>query len=145
VRKLEVRATGSKRSGRRWDFETGFPDAGEELGVCVAEEVNGLHGVADNETTAAFALRPGGDEAAEEFVLAAAGVLKLVDEDVVDAVGDGKSGVGGQAVGTLEDVRAIGRLRCSQRRRLQQRRRELGAALRSRVKQARTICQSSSV
>jgi hypothetical protein len=85
------------------DFETGFPDAGEELGVCVAEEVNGLHGVADNETTAAFALRPGGDEAAEEFVLAAAGVLKLVDEDVVDAVGDGKSGVGGQAVGTLED------------------------------------------
>jgi len=37
-------------------------------------------------------------------VLAAAGVLELVDEDVVDAVGDGESGVRGLAVGALEDV-----------------------------------------
>ena len=37
-------------------------------------------------------------------MLAAAGVLKLVDEDVMDAVGDGEGGVGGLAVGALEDV-----------------------------------------
>ena len=36
-------------------------------------------------------------------MLAAAGVLKLVDEDVVDAVGDGDGGVGGLAVGVFKD------------------------------------------
>jgi hypothetical protein len=86
------------------DLKAGFADAGKELGVGVAEEVDGLHGVADDEATAAFAVRPGGDEAAEEFVLAAAGVLELVDEDVVDAFGENLGGVGGGAVGVGEDA-----------------------------------------
>ena len=88
------------------DFETGFTDAGEELGIGIAEEVDGLHGVADDKTTAAFALGPGGDEAAEKFVLAAAGVLKLVNEDVVDAVGDGEGGVGGKAIGSTKNSKS---------------------------------------
>ena len=104
MRKLEVRATGSKRSGSAPGISRPGFGRGEEFGIGIAEEVDGLHGVADDETTAAFALGPGGDEAAEEFVLAAAGVLKLVDEQVVDAVGDGEGGVGGLAVGALEDV-----------------------------------------
>ena len=89
------------------DFEAGFADAREELGVGVAEKVNGLHRIADDEATAAFALGPRDDEAAEEFVLAAAGVLKLVDEEVANAIGDGERGVGGLAVGSAEDARAI--------------------------------------
>jgi hypothetical protein len=87
------------------DFKACGFDAREEFGVGVAKEVDGLHGVADDEATAAFTLRPCGDEAAEELVLAAAGVLKLVDEDVVDAVGDREGGVRGLAVGALEDVK----------------------------------------
>ena len=37
-------------------------------------------------------------------MLAAAGVLKFVDEQVVDTVGDGERGVGGLAVGGFEDA-----------------------------------------
>jgi hypothetical protein len=56
-----------------------------------------------------FALGPGGDEAGEQLVLAAAGVLKLVDQQVADAVGDGQRRVGGQAVFASEH--ALGDLR----------------------------------
>ena len=44
------------------------------------------------------ALGPGGNEAGEQLVLAAAGVLELVDQQVADAVGDGHGGFGGKAV-----------------------------------------------
>jgi hypothetical protein len=79
-------------------------------------------------------------------VLAAAGVLELVHQQVADAVGDGHGGVGGQAVcafqhalGDLRDFNEVhragfGKDDCSS-----------AAAWRKRVKQARTICQSSSV
>ncbi len=121
-------------------------DARKELGVGVAEEVDGLHGVADHEAGAARALGPGGDEAGEQLVLAAAGVLKLVDEQVADAVGDGERGVGGQAVFAAEhalgDLRDLGEV---DRAGFGKDHLSSAAAWRSSVKQARTICQSSSV
>ena len=41
-------------------------------------------------------------------MLAAAGVLELVDEDVANSVGDGESSVGGLAVGAAQHaLRAI--------------------------------------
>ena len=93
------------------------------------------------------AIGPGGDEAGEQLVLAAAGVLEFVDQQVADAVGDGERGVGGQAVvalgGLLGDLRhfnevhgaGFGKDNSAVR----------PAAWRSSVKQARTMCQSSSV
>ncbi len=44
------------------------------------------------------ALGPCGDEAGEQLVLAAAGVLEFVDQQVTDAVGDGQGRIGGKAV-----------------------------------------------
>ena len=89
---------------RAGEFETDFFDAGEELGVGVAKEVDGLHGVADEEEGAASTVGPGAEDAGEELVLAAAGVLELVDEEVMDTVGDGDGGVGGKPVFAAEDA-----------------------------------------
>src|SRR5271157_6664953 len=72
------------------NFKANFLHAREKLGIGVAEEVNGLHGVADNEAGAALALGPGSDKTGEQLVLVAAGVLELVDQQMADAVGDGQ-------------------------------------------------------
>ncbi len=45
---------------------------------------------------------PGADEGGEKLVLAAAGVLKLVDQQVANAVAEGKGGFGRQAVVAFE-------------------------------------------
>ena len=94
LRKLAVRWTESKRKGR--SPGTSRPscfDARKQFGVGVAEDVDGLHGVADDEAGAALALGPGGDEAPKQFVLTAARVLEFVDQQVANAVGDGLRGV----------------------------------------------------
>jgi len=85
-------------------LESEVADAGEKFGVGVAEEVDGLHGVADGKAGAVGPVGPGSDEVGEELMLATAGVLKLVDEEVTDAVSDGEGGVRGKAVGTAEDA-----------------------------------------
>ncbi len=105
VRKLALSGTKSKSSGSSWGISRpGRFDARKKFGVGVAEKVDGLHGVADHKAGAARALGPGGDEAGEQLVLAAAGVLELIDQQMADAVGDGQRGVGGQAVVALEHV-----------------------------------------
>src|ERR1039458_6063316 len=87
------------------DFEAQFFDAREEFRVGLAEAVDGLHGIANDETGAAFAIGPCGDEAAEQFVLTAAGVLEFVDQQMADSVGDSLRGIDGKFVFALEDVK----------------------------------------
>ena len=86
------------------NLEAEFFDARKQFRIGFAKAVDGLHGVADNEAGAALAIGPRGDEAAEQFVLAAAGVLELVDQQVADSVGDGLRGVDGKLVFALENV-----------------------------------------
>ena len=89
MRKLEVRAKVEEQRIVLGEFEAGFADARKEFGIGVAEEIDRLHGIADDEASAALDLGPGGDEAADQLVLAAAGVLKLIDQQMTNAVGDG--------------------------------------------------------
>ena len=77
------------------NFHPKIAHAVKELGVCVAEKINRLHGVADGEAGAAFALGPCGDKAGKQLMLAAAGVLKLIDQQVADSVCHDERGVGG--------------------------------------------------
>ena len=86
------------------DLKAELLDTRKQLCIGVAEEVNGLHGVADDKAGAALALRPCGDEMREQLVLAAARVLKFVDEQMANAVGDGLRGVGGKPVVASEYV-----------------------------------------
>jgi hypothetical protein len=89
-------------------------DAVEELSFGVAEEVDGLHGIADDEDGAACGIGPRFDERGDEFVLTPAGVLELVDKEVMDIVADGLGGVGGEIVfaaqntaGDLSDLNEV--------------------------------------
>ena len=79
-------------------------------------------------------------------MLAAAGVLELVDQQVADTVGDSERGVAGKAVFGLEhalrDLRDLNEVHCAGFGKDDL---SCAAAWRSSVKQARTICQSSSV
>jgi hypothetical protein len=84
------------------DFEANLLYAGEEFRIRVAEKIDGLHGVADGEASAPRAVWPGGDEAGEQLMLAAAGVLEFIDEQVPYTVGNGHGGFGGKAVVGLQ-------------------------------------------
>ena len=58
------------------------------------------------------AIRPGSDQAGEQLVLTAAGVLEFIDQQVADAVGYGQRGIGGKAVFSFKhasrDLRDLG-------------------------------------
>ena len=84
------------------NIKTDTLNARKKFDVGITKEVNGLHRIANHEAGAAFGLRPRGDEATEQIVLAAAGVLKFVNEQVVDAVSNRESGVRWLAVFILE-------------------------------------------
>src|ERR1700722_4714245 len=84
------------------NFQAVLFNARKQFRVGFAEAVNGLHRVADNEAGAALAIGPGGNEAAEQLVLAATGVLEFVDQKMTDSVGDGLSCVRRKSVFTLE-------------------------------------------
>ncbi len=75
------------------NFKADLLDARKKLGIGIAEEVDGLHGIADDEAGAPLALGPGSDKVREQLMLAAAGVLKLVDQQMANAVGDGDRSV----------------------------------------------------
>ena len=81
--------------------------AREQLGIGIAEKVDGLHGVADDEKGAAGGFGPCGDQRGDELVLAAAGVLKFIDEEMANAVGDGECSVGGLPSSSWRTRRAI--------------------------------------
>ena len=81
-----------------------FFDARKQFGIGLAEAVDGLHGVADDEAGAALAIGPCADEAAEQFMLASAGVLEFVDQQMANSIGDGLRGVDGKLVFALEDT-----------------------------------------
>src|SRR5579863_3894767 len=70
------------------EFEASLLDAPEELGLGVAERVDRLDRVADHEDGAARAIGPCGDERGDELVLAAAGVLEFVHQQVMYVVGN---------------------------------------------------------
>ena len=59
--------------------------ARKQFGIGIAKEIDGLHGIADHEAGAAFGLGPGGNQAGEQLVLAAAGVLEFVNQQMADA------------------------------------------------------------
>ena len=93
-------------------FESHLLYAREQFGVCIAEEIDGLHGVADDKEGTARGIGPCRDESADEAVLAAAGVLELVNQQVTDSVGDTERGFAGQAVFVFENAkRDLGRSR----------------------------------
>ncbi len=77
------------------NFKPQLLGARKKLGVGIAKEVDGLHGVADDEAGAALALGPGCDEMREQLMLAAAGVLEFVDQQVTNAVGNSERALGG--------------------------------------------------
>ena len=74
------------------DIEPDVFDARKEFGVGATKEIDGLHRIANHEAGAAFGLGPRGNQAAEQLVLAAAGVLEFVNEQMADAVGNGHGG-----------------------------------------------------
>ena len=86
------------------NFQPHFFHTGKQFRVGIAEKIDGLHGIPDQKAGAAHAVGPGGDQAGEQLVLAAAGVLKLVDKEVMDSVGDSDGGVSGGSVFGLEDA-----------------------------------------
>src|ERR1700678_581392 len=77
-----------KEGGGVGDFQAHFLDAGKQLGVGFAKEIDGLHRVADQEAGTAGAVGPRGDQVGEQLVLTAAGVLELVHQQVANAVGE---------------------------------------------------------
>ena len=83
---LELHGFESQRKFAR-NFKADLFHARKKFCIGIAEKVDGLHGVADDEAGAAFALGPGCDKVREQLMLAAAGVLKFVDEQVANAVG----------------------------------------------------------
>ncbi len=63
-----------------------------DLGL--AKAVDRLHRIADREQGAAVSVLPAGGQRREQFILAARGVLKLVDQQVLQAVVEGQGEVG---------------------------------------------------
>src|SRR5580698_5952111 len=61
---------------------------GEELNFRLAKHVDGLHGIANQKDGAVFAEVPGGEQRSDESVLAARGVLELVDEEMAGVGAD---------------------------------------------------------
>src|SRR6185437_6171656 len=72
--------------------------ARKQLSVGIAEKINGLHRVADDEAGAVLAIGPGSDERREQLVLAAAGVLKFIHQQVAYVVYRRERRFDGQAV-----------------------------------------------
>ena len=93
---LELHGFESQRKFAR-NFKADLLHARKKFCIGVAEEVDGLHGVADDEAGAAFALGPGCNKVRQQLMLAAAGVLKFVDEQVANAIGDGLRSISGEA------------------------------------------------
>ncbi len=93
------------------DIKAGIAQAHKELGICIAEEINGLHGIADHEERAPCSIGPCGYETAKQAVLAAAGILRLVHQQVTNAIGDVDGRVTGLPVAaceyTLRDLRYL--------------------------------------
>ena len=61
---------------------------GEELDLRLAEQIDGLHGIANEEAGAMLAGIPGGKERGDQFVLAARSVLELIDEEMAEVAGN---------------------------------------------------------
>ncbi len=82
----------------------------EAFDAGLAEEVDGLAGVADEEDGLRVAV-PGGGEALDEVVLGGGGVLHLVDEEVLEAGAEGGGEVFGAGVlgeGVAGEERELG-------------------------------------
>src|SRR5205823_7195265 len=79
----------------------GFPGLQEESDLRLAEAVDRLHRVADEEERAAVALLPAGGEAFEQFPLRVGGVLELIHQDVADLRVEREQEIGG-ALGRAE-------------------------------------------
>src|SRR5271156_6515523 len=84
------------------NFEAVLFNARKQFGVGLAEAVDGLGRIPDDEAGAALAIGPGGNEAAEQLVLTAAGVLEFIHEKMANSVGDGQSCVRRKSVCALE-------------------------------------------
>ena len=101
---------GSKNRGfeTQWlivrDLKAETLDTRKELCIGVAEEVNGLHGIADDETRAARTIGPGSDQMREELMLAAARVLKFINQQMASAFGGCKRGVDRRVAFAFEDI-----------------------------------------
>src|SRR5438445_13379504 len=83
----------------------------EERDLGLAEAVDRLHRVADDEERAPVALVPSGGEPLEQLPLRDRGVLELVDQDVADAVVEREEQVArrlGRAEGAHGALRELG-------------------------------------
>ena len=86
------------------EFKSSLFDATEKLGLGVSEEIDGLHGIADDEDCTVGAIGPCGYERADEFVLTATGVLEFVDKQMANIISDRECGIGGELVFTAENA-----------------------------------------
>ena len=65
----------------------------EQFGLGVAEEVDGLHGVADHKAGVPLTPAPCAHQPLQQFVLLAARVLKLIHQQMTNAIGSGNGSV----------------------------------------------------
>ena len=86
------------------EFKSSFLYTAKELGLGVAEEVDGLHRIADDEDGATGAIFPCLDERGDELMLAAASVLEFVDKQMANVIGNDECGVRWQLVLGEQDV-----------------------------------------
>ena len=70
----------------------------EQAHIGVAETVDGLHGVADREDAGVLLASPALDQQRQQVELGDGGVLKLIDQDVADAVVQGQGQFGGRVI-----------------------------------------------
>ena len=82
--------------------------ARKKFSVGIAEKVDGLHGVAHYEDSAPNLVWPCAEEAGQQLVLATAGVLKLIHQQMPDIVRDVQRRIAGQPV--LAHQHALGNL-----------------------------------
>ncbi len=85
-------------------FEAAISHAREQLWIRVAERVNGLHRVTDQEDGATVLIAPRRHEAAEKLILASTRVLELVDQEVANVISGSECDLRGEFIFVLKHL-----------------------------------------
>src|SRR6476646_357931 len=76
-------------------LEAAISHASEQFGVRISKRVNGLHRITNHEDAATNLIGPRSYEGGEKLMLAPAGVLEFVDQEVANVIGGGECGLRG--------------------------------------------------
>jgi len=79
-------------------LEAAISYASEQFGVGIAEGVNGLHRITDQEEGATGLIGPRSHEGGKKLMLAPAGVLEFIDKEVANVISCSDCDVGGRFV-----------------------------------------------